>query len=279
MVGTETSVTHLRSVAAGHRPPASMKLGDFVEADIPFGPSLRRADLLRAAQAWMSKHHRNERLYKALVAKKLLKGRYSLRTSALLTEFRIGASIVDCIVVNGHGHAYEIKTELDSPQKLQKQLADYRRAFRYVTVITHDSLAGRYADLLGGTPTGLLALSPRGALSPRLTATAWADDLHIPTMFAALRQAEYRSIHRNITGEMPQFRPVDEYKACLEQAQMVDAAQYSTLFEEQLRARRALLPDILAEETFEPVLPQCATINPTPLQAARIREWLESEVD
>lgn len=52
-------------------------------------------------------------------------------------EFNIGSSRLDYARINGHSYAYEIKTELDSLEKLEKQIIDYSKAFDYVQVVCH----------------------------------------------------------------------------------------------------------------------------------------------
>ncbi|MBB6021370.1 hypothetical protein HNR77_002465 [Paenibacillus sp. JGP012] len=52
-------------------------------------------------------------------------------------ELNIGTSRLDFARINGHSYAYEIKTELDSLDKLEKQIADYSKAFEYVQVVCH----------------------------------------------------------------------------------------------------------------------------------------------
>lgn len=52
-------------------------------------------------------------------------------------EMNVGSSRLDFARVNGHSYAYEIKTELDSLDKLEKQINDYSKVFEYVSVITH----------------------------------------------------------------------------------------------------------------------------------------------
>ena len=277
-VNAATSITNIRGVARGRASSVSLRHDDFERAGVALsGPTLHRA--LDDTFTWMYRHHRSERLYKSVIARKLLKGRHSLRSSALVSEFRIADSIADCVIVNGDAHVYEIKTELDDPSKLQKQIRDYRRAFTLVTVVTHESLADRYLELVDDARVGVLALSVRGRLSSKRPAQARSELLDVGSMFAALRQHEYIDIETRLSGTRPECRPVDLFATYRSLALEHEPTTYAVEFERQLRARRALLPDTLAEEAFEPVLSQCASINPTALQAGRIRRWLESEVD
>ncbi|MBW5468475.1 sce7726 family protein [Brevibacillus formosus] len=52
-------------------------------------------------------------------------------------EMNVGSSRLDIGRINGESRAYEIKTELDSLDKLDKQLRDYSRVFDYVYVVSH----------------------------------------------------------------------------------------------------------------------------------------------
>jgi len=52
-------------------------------------------------------------------------------------EFNVGSSRLDFARINGHSYAYEIKTELDSLDKLEKQITDYSKVFEYVHVVCH----------------------------------------------------------------------------------------------------------------------------------------------
>lgn len=73
----------------------------------------------------------------------------------LLNEFRIGASIADTVLINGTNKVFEIKTELDTPERLTTQLQDYYKGFSEVYVFTHYSLAAKYVQLLPAHIVGL----------------------------------------------------------------------------------------------------------------------------
>ena len=52
-------------------------------------------------------------------------------------EMRVNSSRIDVGRINGDSHAYEIKTELDTITKLEKQVNDYLRVFEFVEVVAH----------------------------------------------------------------------------------------------------------------------------------------------
>lgn len=66
----------------------------------------------------------------------------------VFTEFTINSSKLDFLIVNGTTTAYEIKTELDNLQRLEKQLEDYVKAFEKVYVVTYFEFAIKIKDFL-----------------------------------------------------------------------------------------------------------------------------------
>lgn len=65
-------------------------------------------------------------------------------------ELPVGESRVDICKVNGHSTAYEIKTELDNFDRLNKQLTDYFDVFESVYVITSEKC---WIDILDYIPS------------------------------------------------------------------------------------------------------------------------------
>jgi hypothetical protein len=67
-----------------------------------------------------------------------LSRKYMERDDEISTfEFNVGASRLDFARLNGYSYAYEIKTELDSLDKLDKQLQDYSAVFEFLHVVCH----------------------------------------------------------------------------------------------------------------------------------------------
>src|SRR5215216_2008453 len=67
---------------------------------------------------------RDEYIYKAALTHRVLMGRHSLRTACMLSEFRVGRSKADIVILNGTTTVYEIKSERDSLSRLERQIQD-----------------------------------------------------------------------------------------------------------------------------------------------------------
>ena len=159
--------------------------------------------------------YRNEYVYKNLIINKILLGRHSLKTATVLNEFRIGKSIADLVLLNGTSKVYEIKTELDSQYRLDSQLADYRKVFEHIYIVTHVSLADKFAQL-ANDKIGILALTRNKTLSVIREAQKCTDYLDSSVIIKCLRKQEYTNIIKQFFGEIPIARQVDYYSVCKE---------------------------------------------------------------
>ena len=132
--------------------------------------------LISEVYRFMSKSYRNEYFYQNTLLNKLLLGKHSINTTTALTQIPISKSKADFILINGKAVVYEIKTELDTFERLDTQLRDYFKAFNHVCVVTSDSQYDRAASLLQNTPVGIYALTPQNTISSKLRKEL--DDLY-----------------------------------------------------------------------------------------------------
>lgn len=157
-----------------------------------------------SAWAQLAKGYRNEYVYKNDLASRLIFGRHSPRTAGFQLELPVGRSIVDVAVVNGTSTAYEIKTEYDTPRRLQSQTGDYLKVFDKVFVVTHPAHVARFERELDPR-VGLIAMSPTGAMSVQRDAQSNAHNVDPSAVFRCLRRAEYLAAIGDIFGSIPQL--------------------------------------------------------------------------
>ena len=123
-----------------------------------FGANMPVGDFYDAIFRKLVKEYRHEYIYKNAIAEKILLGKHNLKTAFMLTEFRVDDCKADAVVLNGTSHVYEIKSEMDSFERLDRQLAAYRRMFDFITVITTERL---YKSVLDRVPleVGVMVLA------------------------------------------------------------------------------------------------------------------------
>lgn len=158
-------------------------------------------------------NYRNEYIYKNLIINKILLGRHSLNTATVLSEFRIGKSIADLVLLNGTSKVYEIKTELDSQYRLESQISEYNKVFEHIYIVTHISLADKFAKLTDDR-IGVLALTNNKTLSVIREAQRYTEYLDSSAIIKCLRKQEYTNIIKQHFGEVPVTRQVDYYSVC-----------------------------------------------------------------
>lgn len=172
-------------------------------------------DYFEYAYNSLLKAYRNEYIYKNLIINKLLLGRYSLTTTTILNEFKIGRSIADLVLLNGTSKVFEIKTELDSLYRCSSQMADYQRAFKNIYLVTHITLVEKYINELQ-SHIGIIALTENNTLRTIREAKEYTKDLDSETMIKCLRKSEYSKIIKDYFGELPETTAAKYFSICKE---------------------------------------------------------------
>ena len=172
-------------------------------------------DLIAHSYRILEQNYRHEYIYKNKLLNDYVLKYYSLEDTILLNEFRVGQSIADTVLVNGTNKVFEIKTELDSPERLESQLNDYYRAFTEVYLFTHASLLNKYLRILPAH-VGILIYTEEGEVSEYRSAVKYTASLDASYMMSSLRKPEYSRLIKELVGFLPDVTPVFYYRACLE---------------------------------------------------------------
>ncbi|MCX7745569.1 MAG: sce7726 family protein [Clostridia bacterium] len=89
-------------------------------------------------------YYPNERVIKYHIIKECL---YK-KDEVTFFEMNVDSSRVDLCRVNGKSVAYEIKTELDNTNRIEKQIYDYLKVFEYVNIITHRNHTEKIKEII-----------------------------------------------------------------------------------------------------------------------------------
>lgn len=180
-------------------------------------------------------NYRNEYFFKNLIANKIFLKESNLFESSYLSEFPIGNSVADVIIVNKSSKVFEIKTELDSPSRLKRQLEDYRKSFEQIYLVTHKKLKEKYLDLLPDD-IGLYLISEN--LDVRLEKYATLNlSLDFDTMFSFLRLSEMENIILHVYEALPKVRQVQKYKAYRILLRYLPINEFNTLWKSEISKR------------------------------------------
>mgnify|MGYP003627955463 CR=1 FL=1 len=171
-------------------------------------------DCFDVVYEYLMLEYRNEYVYKNALANKVLIGRHSPRTASMFTEFRVLDSKADVLILNGTSHIYEIKTELDGLDRLEKQLADYQRFAEFTHVVTTEAHASKFIDTIDPT-VGILLLSDRYTLSSCRKASSVKDRVEAAVIYESLRRPEAIEIVESLGGGVPEVPNGLFYRECL----------------------------------------------------------------
>jgi hypothetical protein len=235
-------------------------------------------EVVDLAYQHLATHYRSEYVYKNLIASKVLVGRHRAANAALIHEFRVGDAVADCVMLNGTSSVYEIKTELDNPDKLLRQLGEYFCAFQFVNVVVHSSDADRYLSLLAHDPTGIIVVGSRRRLSVVQQARPFADELDTRVMFNALRQGEVSKALMACGIAPPDVPNGVRYAQYLELARTIPPDVFQDAFAAALKTRRLKSAELVKDPRFEALRSLVVQLNPTPQQEHRLRAWLTRDV-
>ena len=167
------------------------------------------------------KNYRNEYIFKNAIAQKILIGRHSIKSSTLLTEFRVETSKADVVIFNGTSYVYEIKTDLDNFERLEDQIKNYKKVFEYVNVVLNEPKNGDNKKIntvkqLIDDDIGIIVLTDKYTLKTIRKAKSGLDSLDKEAMFNILRKNEYLKIIKDFIGHIPDVPNTQIYTICKE---------------------------------------------------------------
>lgn len=172
--------------------------------------------VIKEIYSFMAKSYRNEYFYINTLFNKIVLGRHSLSTTTALTQLPVGKSKADLVLINYGAIVFEIKTELDSFDRLQSQINDYYKAFDSVCVVTSEGQYPKIESMLKNSPVGILILNDKNRLSEqyRKKPLSYRLGLSHETLFKLLRKSEYENLLMECYGRVPKVPPVFYYDEC-----------------------------------------------------------------
>ncbi|MEG3638571.1 sce7726 family protein [Magnetococcus sp. PR-3] len=229
-----------RELAEKGRSPMFVRLLDQLDFLDYSNQEISVGDLFELAFSELKKFGcRDEYIYRSAVTKKVLLGKHSLNTASMLTEFRVGSSRADLVILNGTATVYEIKSERDSLSRLNKQIEDYQKVFASVNVITAES---HVDDVVERIPdgVGVLSLSRRYQISVYRDAIEQTEKICPATVLLSLRAVEAINILRGLGVDVPDVPNTQRYEKLRELFVDLDRNELHRQMVTVLKKNRAL---------------------------------------
>lgn len=157
------------------------------DQDLTYGKVISRI------YSYMDSEYRNEYYYKNTLFNNLLLQKHSLLETAALTELPIANSKADFVMINGKGIVYEIKTDLDNLQRLESQIIDYYKVFKYVNVVVSKKQLEKVKEFLQETKVGIYELTDSKKFICRKNPYSNKDGLSYRALFQMLRKKSLKA--------------------------------------------------------------------------------------
>lgn len=193
----------------------------------------------------MVENYCNEYIYKNTILNELLLKSYSLETTTLLNEFRINKSIADLIFINGEVKLFEVKTDLDTLNRLDSQLEDYKKAVEKIYIVTNYKYINQIKERYSNTNFGIVELTTSLTLKEHQKAESDKTHFDHTVIMKLLRKQEYLNILEGKLNYVPNVPNTLLFKECLKKIRSINIDEFQSLAFKQLKQRKLSEPELL----------------------------------
>lgn len=234
-----------------------------------------RNEQIQFIYKFLNKNYRAEYIYKNTLLNKILLGKYSTNTSTAFDEFKIGISIADFVLLNGEAKVYEIKTEFDSLEKLDKQINDYKKFADKIYVVTNSKFLPTLIERYSKTTIGIIELTNKNSLRTQIYAQSNEDFFEHEIIFKTLRKHEYCRIIKDYYGSVPDLPNTRIFKECLQQIKKIPIIDFQKSALKILKQRKLKCPEHLnAKSTPYELKYLCHSLDFEEEQYLRLQKFL-----
>lgn len=233
--------------------------------------------LIKSIYKSLQKQYRCEYVYKNSLIVNLLKTQIS-SSSITLNELKIGKSKADLVILNGKIKVYEIKTELDSLDKLSKQITDYQKFADEVYVVTDEKYANRLECEYKNSSVGIIIFNHKNNLDTLKKATSNEALFDFETLFKTLRKKEYLDLVARNFNSIPNVPNTKIFKVCYELLAQVDLIEFQTQVLDVLKRRKLSNPDSLkSSKTPKELKHICNALDFNETEYQKLYHFLETK--
>ncbi len=192
---------------------------------------------LRHVYSVLENKYQNEYIYKNEFLNQWLIDELGESNSKIYNEFRVGNSIADLAMFNGASKVFEIKTELDTPSRLEMQLESYRFAFNYLYLIIPESKIHLYSN----TEEGVGIILFRDNQTKRFELyrkAAFNQSIDSEIVMHILHTNEYKQLVKDYYGSLPnRLTSFNQFKICMDLIKEIPNQILNDLFIKMLKKR------------------------------------------
>ncbi|ALR31245.1 hypothetical protein ATE47_12260 [Chryseobacterium sp. IHB B 17019] len=179
----------------------------------------------------LSKKYKNEYIFKNIIFKDVILKNHNINDCVTVPEFYVGKSKADLAVFNGVSTVYEIKSEIDTTERLFSQLADYSSFFEFVNVVTCEKHLKKVEKIVS-TEVGILIIDSLNKVHIYKEAVSNFQNITHKSLFYALRKNEYINLIVDCYGPIPIMPNTKIFNYCFDLFKEIniEAAYKRTLY-------------------------------------------------
>ena len=227
----------------------------------------------------MIRRYRSEYIYKNIIATELYLKNESFQRSLFTSEWRVGTSRTDVVILNGTSTVYEIKSNYDSFDRLDTQLADYAKVFDRIFLVTTAEKANLMKDQLDGV-IGVMCINDQGELEEVKPPISNKSNTDPKTIFNCMRQSEFQEAVNKAFGYVPNVPNSLLYTECIKLFRQLAPEQAHDLMVDCVRKRGKPKPYVdLIRSAPDSLKHACLEFSRPQFMASKIKEKLLEPLD
>lgn len=193
-------------------------------------------DVYESVYGLLKKKYRCEYIYKNAIIEKIFLGKHSINSSRAFDELVAGSCKADLVIVNGTSTVYEIKTELDSLERLERQIKSYSEIFEYIYIVTCEKYIEKVLEIIPNC-VGIMILTDRYTFKIVKKAQSNIANIKSSKVFDMLRKNEYLDVIKSIYKDVPKVPNTMIYKKCKEQFEKLPSELAHKMMVKKLKKR------------------------------------------
>jgi len=193
-------------------------------------------EYIKHAYKVISTHYKNEYVYKNTLLNALIIKELGTENSKVFSEFRVGDSIADLAMFNGCSKVFEIKSDLDTPQRLETQLKDYHKVFNEVYLVVPQSKLKDFRHI--DSEVGIIAVKKDNTIE-LVREAHYKDTIEAATLMTVLRTSEYRSMAKAYTEDLPKMSSFTQFDICSKILKEIPCDILNDLFITEMKKRKS----------------------------------------
>lgn len=194
-------------------------------------------------------NYRCEYFYKNNLFNKCFLEKYKLSTTSIYSEFKIGSSIADFVLINGCIKVFEIKTDLDNIEKLKGQISNYQKFADFVYIVVSPKLSKKLLEDYSASNVGIIEFTNDNSFEELKEASRNPALFDHQTLFKSLRKLEYIEIINDYYGFVPDVPNTKIFRICFELALEIEVEIFQKLVLNKLKKRKIKCHEYLESDS------------------------------